>query len=133
MNLSDDEWKKKLTPEQYRVLREGDTERPGTGKLLHNTKTGEYRCAACNQLLFKSDAKYESDQIGLEGWPSFADPATNDAVEFKEDNSMGMARTEVTCKNCGGHLGHFFPDPSSPTGNHFCINSASLDFAEKTD
>lgn len=132
MNLSEDQWKQKLTPEQYRVLREGRTEYPGTGELLHNTKTGEYRCAACGQLLFMSDAKYDSDQIGLEGWPSFADPANSDAVELKPDNSLGMARTEVVCKNCGSHLGHIFDDPSSPTGQHYCINSVCLKFDEKS-
>jgi len=131
LHLSDDEWKQKLSPEQYRVLREGATEYPGTGELLHNSKTGEYRCAACKQLLFMSDAKYDSDIAGLEGWPSFADPADSDAVELKPDDSLGMSRTEVICRNCGGHLGHVFPDASSPTGTHFCINSASLTFDEQ--
>lgn len=133
LTLSDDEWKRKLTPEQYRVLRQGGTEYPDSGELLHNYKTGEYHCAACGQLLFKSDTKYESHLPGLEGWPSFADPADSDAVELKPDNSLGMERTEVICRNCGSHLGHVFPDPSSPTGTHFCINSVSLDFDEKSD
>jgi peptide-methionine (R)-S-oxide reductase len=131
IELSDEEWKKKLTPEQYRVLREGMTEYPGTGELLHNGRSGEYRCAACGQLLFMSDTKYESQLVGLEGWPSFADAANNDAVELKPDNSLGMARTEVICKNCGSHLGHIFDDPSSPSGQHYCINSVSLDFNEQ--
>lgn len=130
MNLSDEEWKRKLTPEQYRVLRQKGTEYPGSGELLHNTRTGEYHCAACGQLLFKSDAKYESNQIGLEGWPSFADPADNDAVELKPDDSLGMARTEVVCRSCGSHLGHIFEDPSSPSGQHYCINSVGLTFEE---
>lgn len=130
MEVSDEEWKVRLTPEQYRVLRQKGTEYPGTGALLHNTMTGEYRCAACGQLLFMSDAKYESDQLGLEGWPSFADPADNNAVKLIPDDSQGMSRTEVVCKECGGHLGHVFDDSSSPTGMHYCINSASLDFQE---
>jgi peptide-methionine (R)-S-oxide reductase len=131
MDLSEDEWKKRLTPEQYRALRQGMTEYPGTGELLHNAKTGEYHCAACGHLLFTSDSKYESDQPGLEGWPSFADPAGIDAVELKPDTSLGMARTEVVCKNCGSHLGHIFDDPSSPTGQHYCVNSVCLTFDEK--
>lgn len=131
MDLTDDEWKKKLTPEQYHVLREKGTEVPGTGHLLHNEKTGDYTCAACGQVLFKSDSKYESTLPGLIGWPSFADPATNDAVELRPDSSLGMERTEVVCKNCGGHLGHLFDDPTSPNGQHYCINSASLDFKEQ--
>ena len=131
MNISDDEWKKKLTPEQYHVLREKGTEYPGTGELLHNEATGEYRCAACNTVLFKSDTKYESTLPGLIGWPSFADSASNDAVELVDDNSLGMHRTEVICKTCGGHLGHFFPDESSPNGQHYCINSAALNFEQK--
>lgn len=131
MNLSDDEWKQKLTPEQYHVLREKGTEVPGTGKLLHNDKTGDYTCAACGQVVFKSDTKYESTLPGLIGWPSFAEAAGNDAVELKPDSSLGMERTEVICKNCGGHLGHLFDDPTSPNGQHYCINSAALEFQEK--
>jgi peptide-methionine (R)-S-oxide reductase len=132
MQLTDDEWKQKLTPEQYHVLRQKGTEYPGTGALLHNNKNGDYNCAACGALLFKSDAKYTSDIPSLEGWPSFADAAANDAVELKPDPSLGMTRTEVICKNCGGHLGHLFDDPSSPSNQHFCINSAALDFKEQT-
>jgi peptide-methionine (R)-S-oxide reductase len=131
--VSNDEWKQKLTPEQYHILREGGTELPGTGKLLHNDATGEYRCAACNTLLFTSNDKYESDLPGLEGWPSFAAAAAGGAVELKPDNSLGMARTEVICKTCGSHLGHLFDDPSSPTNEHFCINSAALEFMPKED
>ena len=133
MDLTDDQWKQKLTPEQYHVLREKGTEHPGSGALLQNDKTGEYTCAACGAVLFKSDAKYESDIPGLEGWPSFADVAAGDAVELKADDSFGMARTEVVCKNCGGHLGHLFDDPSSPTNQHYCINSVALDFKEADD
>jgi peptide-methionine (R)-S-oxide reductase len=131
MQLSDEEWKKKLTPEQYHVLREKGTEYPGTGKLLYNDKDGMYICAACGTKLFSSDSKYESTMPGLIGWPSFAEAANNEALELVQDSTLGMSRTEVNCANCGGHLGHLFEDPSSPNGQHFCINSASLDFEEK--
>jgi peptide-methionine (R)-S-oxide reductase len=130
-SASDDDWKKKLTPEQYHVLREKGTEAPFTGKLLQNDKTGDYTCAACGAVLFKSDAKYDSSIPGLMGWPSFSDVAAGDAVILSDDDSLGMRRTEVTCKNCGSHLGHLFDDDTSPTGQHYCINSASLDFEEK--
>lgn len=129
--MSDDEWKHKLTPEQYRVLRQKGTEYPGTGELLHNDAAGGYSCAACGTLLFMSDAKYISDVRGLEGWPSFADAANNDAVDLKNDTSMGMQRTEVVCKTCGGHLGHLFDDSSSPSNQHYCINSVALEFKDK--
>lgn len=129
--ISDDEWKKKLTPERYHVLREKGTEAPFSGKLLQNDKTGDYTCAACGAVLFKSDTKYDSSIPGLMGWPSFSDVAASDAVELSDDDSLGMHRTEVTCKNCGSHLGHLFDDDTSPTGQHYCINSASLDFEEK--
>jgi len=132
LQLSEDEWKAKLTPEQYHILREKGTEAPYSGKLLQNDKTGDYTCGACGTILFKSDTKYESDIPGLAGWPSFADVANSDAVEKVDDNSLGMHRTEVICKNCGSHLGHVFDDASSPTGQHFCINSAALDFQEKS-
>jgi methionine-R-sulfoxide reductase len=131
MDLTDDQWKEKLTPEQYYVLREKGTEVPGTGKFLYNNDSGMYTCAACGIELFKSDSKYESNIPGLEGWPSFADVANSGSVDLIDDNSLGMHRTEVICKNCGGHLGHIFPDDSSPTGQHFCINSVSLDFKKQ--
>ena len=124
-------WKKKLTPEQYKVLREKGTEYPGSGKLLHNNDTGGYTCAACGTLLFKSDSKYDSTTPGLIGWPSFADVANSDAVELREDNDLAMKRTEVICKTCGGHLGHVFDDSSSPTNQHYCINSCALEFKRK--
>ncbi len=124
-------WKKKLSPEQYKVLREKGTEYPGSGKLLHNNDTGDYTCAACGTVLFKSESKYESDQPGLSGWPSFADVANSDAVELRPDNDLGMQRTEVICKTCGGHLGHVFDDSSSPTNQHYCINSCALNFEKK--
>jgi peptide-methionine (R)-S-oxide reductase len=127
-NKSEEYWKEKLTPEQYHVLREKGTEIPGSGKLLQNNETGEYRCAACGAMLFKSDAKYDSTTPGLIGWPSFSDAADSGAVELRDDTSLWMHRTEVICKNCGSHLGHIFDDSSSPTNQHYCINSCALDF-----
>ena len=126
-----DEWKDKLTPEQYNVLREKGTEAPGTGKLTHNDRTGEYACAACGNVLFMSDTKFESTLPGLVGWPAFSDIASNEAVELQDDTSLGMHRLEVVCKNCGSHLGHYFDDPTSPNGKHYCVNSIALDFKEK--
>lgn len=128
--LNDTELKKRLTPEQYHVLREKGTEVPGTGKYLYTTENGDYACAACGNVVFKSDTKYESTIPGLIGWPSFSDAASNTAVILQDDNSLGMHRTEVLCANCGSHLGHLFPDDSSPNGQHYCINSAALDFKE---
>lgn len=128
MKHTEDEWKKKLTPEQYAVLREGGTEAPFSGKLYKQEGKGEYRCAACDALLFMSDTKYETATPGLVGWPSFSELAANSAVELKDDNSLGMHRTEVVCKNCGSHLGHLFDDAESPTNKHYCINSCALDF-----
>lgn len=126
--MSDDKWKDKLTPEQYHILREKGTEAPFTGKLLNEKGTGDFICAACGQVVFKSDTKFDSGT----GWPSFYDPANTEAVILSEDNSGGMHRVEVTCSNCGSHLGHVFNDvPDQPTGMRFCINSASLDFKKK--
>ncbi|HTE21454.1 MAG TPA: peptide-methionine (R)-S-oxide reductase MsrB [Candidatus Limnocylindria bacterium] len=133
MQISEDEWKKKLTPQQYEVLRKKGTETPFTGKLLDNKKTGEYTCAACGSVVFKSDAKYDSHVPGLEGWPSFSDVAKSDAVELKPDNSHGMQRIEVVCKTCGSHLGHLFDDETSPTNQHYCINSMALAFNPKSE
>lgn len=122
---SDAEWRQKLTPEQYHVLREKGTERAFTGALVNNHADGIYHCAACDAPLFKSDTKFESGS----GWPSFWDPVSPDAVQLHEDNSYGMRRVEVTCATCGSHLGHVFPDgPRETTGQRYCINSASLGF-----
>jgi peptide-methionine (R)-S-oxide reductase len=131
MNMTDEDWEKKLTPEQYHVLREKGTEIPGTGKYLETNENGDYTCAACGTVVFKSDTKYESTMPGLIGWPSFSDAADAGAVKLSDDSSLGMQRTEVTCATCGSHLGHLFDDPTSPNGKHYCINSAALDFKKK--
>lgn len=124
-HMTDADWREKLSPEQYHVLREGGTERAFTGKYEKNKAQGEYRCAGCGQVLFESDAKYDSGS----GWPSFTAPADEGAVEANRDESHGMVRTEVVCANCAGHLGHVFPDgPRDAGGLRYCINSASLDF-----
>ena len=126
-HVRDDEWKKKLTPEQYHVLREKGTEAPFSGKLLYNDKQGAYTCAACGNVLFDSGTKFESHC----GWPSFYD-ARKGSVVLSPDDSLGIPRTEVTCANCSGHLGHIFDDaPDQPTGQRFCINSAALQFLPK--
>jgi peptide-methionine (R)-S-oxide reductase len=129
--LDEEELRQKLTPEQYRVLREKGTEAPGTGELLYNEEQGEYHCPVCHSLLFTSASKYESTMPGLIGWPSFSEAASNDALELVPDSGMGMHRTEVLCAICGSHLGHLFDDPSSPNGQHYCINSAALEFMKK--
>ncbi|NMC60704.1 MAG: peptide-methionine (R)-S-oxide reductase MsrB [Candidatus Methanofastidiosa archaeon] len=127
IKLSDEEWKKKLTPEEYYVLREKGTERPFTGKYVDNKKKGKYICAACGNELFDSETKFDSGT----GWPSFTDPADKDSIKEYGDLSHGMVRTEVTCSKCGGHLGHVFDDGPKPSGKRYCINSASLKFEEK--
>lgn len=119
-----------LTKQQRKVLREGATEAPGSGVLLHNTDDGMYNCAACDAKLFDSDTKFQSTAAGLTGWPSF-DQAIDGAVEYRDDNSMFMNRTEVVCANCGGHLGHVFDAADAPSGKHYCINSCSLNFEDK--
>lgn len=126
-NLSEDEWRKKLTKEQYDVLRKKGTEAPYTGSFLHNDKQGVYSCAACGNVIFDSTTKFDAHC----GWPSFYD-AKSGSVNLTEDDSLGMARTEVTCANCGSHLGHVFPDaPDQPTGQRYCINSVALSFKAK--
>lgn len=128
-NLSDEDWEKKLTPEQYRVLREKGSEAPFSGKWTNNKEPGVYKCVACGATLFTSDAKHESTTPGLQGWPSFAEVAKTGAVELKDDDSHGMHRTEVVCANCGSHLGHLFEGvEDTPTGKHYCINSVCLEF-----
>lgn len=120
---SEAEWKQELTPEQFRILREKGTERAFTGEYHDAKDEGVYRCAACGEKLFSSAAKYDSHS----GWPSFYEPISETNVEEASDTSHGMVRTEVMCSRCGGHLGHVFPDGPQPTGQRYCINSASLD------
>ena len=122
MPKTEDEWKEKLTPEQYKVLREKGTESPFSGKLLHADKDGVYTCAACDNPLFSSDAKFDSGT----GWPSF-DEALPGAVKEVEDTDHGMILTETVCAKCGSHLGHVFPDGPTETGKRYCMNSVCLD------
>lgn len=123
--MTEDELKKKLSPEQYHILREKGTETPFTGDYLNNKDKGMYTCAACGAELFPSGTKFDSGT----GWPSFYDVSKSDAVKLDEDTSHGMHRVEVSCANCGSHLGHLFNDaPDQPTGQRFCINSACLAF-----
>jgi peptide-methionine (R)-S-oxide reductase len=121
------EWKKELTPTQYAVLREKATERAFTGELEGNHDTGTYMCAGCGTELFESDTKFDSGC----GWPSFYAPKGDSAIDEERDTTLGMARTEVLCAKCGGHLGHVFDDGPKPTGLRYCINSASLKFDKK--
>lgn len=125
MQLTEDEWKAKLTPDQYRILRQKGTEAPFTGELLEEKRSGMFKCAACGAELFSSEHKFESGS----GWPSFYDIARSEAVIVEEDRSLGMHRVEVNCANCGGHLGHVFDDgPGDKTGKRYCINSVCLAF-----
>ncbi len=127
--MPDEYWRKKLTPDQYKVMREKGTEAPFAGKYWNNHEKGMYVCAACGAQLFSSDTKFDSGT----GWPSFDNPVNRENVQLSEDVSHGMLRSEVVCKNCGSHLGHIFDDgPKESTGKRYCINSCSLEFrAEK--
>src|SRR4051794_33318065 len=130
LELSEREWRERLTPQQYHVLREHGTERPWAGEYVHEHRDGSYRCAACGAELFRSGDKFESGS----GWPSFDQPAVAEAVELREDNSLFMRRTEVLCRRCGSHLGHVFPDgPRQTTGERYCINSCSLTMRPRSE
>jgi peptide-methionine (R)-S-oxide reductase len=126
MPQTEAEWRDKLTPERYQVLRQGGTEPAFTGKYWDTKADGTYRCAGCGEKLFSSNTKYESHS----GWPSFFAPLA-DKVDTEEDRSYGMVRTEIKCASCGGHLGHVFEDGPQPTGLRYCVNSASLDLEEE--
>jgi len=122
---TDEQWRDELSPAEYAILREAATERPGTGELLYEDRVGIYSCRACGNKLFESRTKFEAHC----GWPSFYESAGPEAVEFIDDRSLGMVRTEVRCAKCGSHLGHIFDDaPQTPTGNRYCMNSLALKF-----
>lgn len=126
---SDEEWRQTLSPERYAVLRQKGTEPAWSGDLLHKEGTGTFNCAGCGAGLFPSGTKFESGS----GWPSFYRALDEGAIEEHLDTSHGMTRTEITCARCGGHLGHIFPDGPAPTGQRYCVNSLSLEFAPDSD
>ena len=123
------DWKKTLTDDEYQVTRQAGTERPFTGVLLNEKRPGEYLCKCCGAVLFTADAKFDSHC----GWPSFDRQSEDDNVEYHQDNSHGMRRTEIDCKSCGAHLGHVFPDGPTETGQRYCVNSLSLSFKTESD
>ena len=125
---TEEEWAAELTPEQFEVMRRHGTEPPFTGKYTYSKDDGVYRCGACGAELFSSGAKFDSGT----GWPSFTEPSVAEAVETREDRSLGMVRVEVLCRRCGGHLGHVFDDGPGPAGQRWCINSAALDLDRDT-
>ncbi|MEZ5013496.1 MAG: peptide-methionine (R)-S-oxide reductase MsrB [Chitinophagales bacterium] len=126
LELSPEEWKKRLSPEQYRILRNKGTERPFSGEYDHFFEKGKYVCAGCGQVLFTSESKFDSGC----GWPAFDREVEKGNVEYADDSSFGMRRVEIMCSNCGGHLGHVFDDGPTETGQRFCVNSASLQFRD---
>jgi peptide-methionine (R)-S-oxide reductase len=126
---SEQEWRDELTPHQYEVLRRAGTEPPFSGAYTYSKESGVYRCAACEAELFDSDTKFDSGS----GWPSFTEAATAEAVELRQDRSLGMTRTEVLCRRCGSHLGHVFDDGPRPNGQRYCINSLALDLDRSGD